>query len=70
MFLPDFCPGQSEEPMVNNSSRFELDPGISESGIPLCCGQGISSDDWEVAESFLSQSFSSKHSSHKIQVQM
>ena len=47
----------------------ELDPNTSESGISLCCGQCISSGGREVAESFLFPSFSSRNSSHKIQVQ-
>ena len=49
---------------------FEFDLSTSESGIPLCCEQGISSGGQEVAWSFWFQSFSSKCSSHKIRDQM
>ena len=68
-FSPYFCPGRPEEPMEYNCTWFELDPSISESGTSLCCGQNTSSGGQEVDWSFLSQSFFSKRSSHKIQVQ-
>ena len=46
---PDFCLGLSEEPMEHNCIQFELDPSTSEFGIPLCYGQGTSSDAQKVA---------------------
>ena len=65
---PDFCCGQTEEPMVYNCTPSELDPRTSVSGIPLCCERGISSGGQEVSCSFLFQSFSLKCSFQKIQV--
>ena len=49
LFSPGFCPGWSEEPMVYSCTPLELDPSTFESGIPLCCERGISSDGQEVA---------------------
>ena len=48
----------------------QLESGTFESGIPLCCEQCISSCGQEAAQSFLSRSFPSKHSSHMIWAQM
>ena len=66
----DFFWGKFPESMEYICIPSQLGSGTSESGIPLCCEQCISSCGQEVAQSFLSRSFSSEHSSHKIQVQM
>ena len=63
-------PVQSVKPMAHICTYLGLAANNFESGTLLCHDQDISSDDLEVFWSLLSQSFSSKYSSLKIQVHM
>ena len=69
-FIPDFYPGQSEEPMGYICTSLELDPRTSVPDSFLCCELDIASVGQEVAENLQYQSFSLGQSFHKIQVLM